>query len=298
MTFSIIRQKIDQKKFESFVLTVTPDLAQYILTHHNISNNRKISLNKARLYADCMNQGVWMIGDSLKFDIEGMLCDGQHRLKAVTIYGASVDFLVTVGYEPRSAQVLDRGKARSLPDVAALRGDDWIKPIHLSTFNSMFYTGKCDSRKSSLLSDDYRIQCLNDLKEGILFASQKLGGTRAIRCSAFRGVIARAYYADKFIERGLLLNFLLFFYGYDPKESPELFDQDFLTYSSAIIIRLREFYLANNWSRYGTLEGRGQLETKAFLVQNVLKNYLEQTNVRQLRLSEEILFPSKLIDSI
>ena len=40
------------------------------------------------------------------------------------------------------------------------------------------------------------------------------------------------------------------------------------------------------------------MATKAFLVQNALRNYIDQTNIKHLRLSEEIYFPSKLIDSI
>src|SRR5690606_39031073 len=67
--------------------------------------------------------GAWQItGEAIKFDTNGALADGQHRLSAVVESGASVDMLVVRGVAPEAQTVMDSGAKRTASDALTLVG--------------------------------------------------------------------------------------------------------------------------------------------------------------------------------
>lgn len=103
------------------IVTVTPETAAKWLGQNH--GNRNVRILKVKAYARDMRNGKWMTsGDSIKFDWNGRLIDGQHRLEAVIESGATVRILVARGLDPRVQDVLDVNVRRSNADALRFNG--------------------------------------------------------------------------------------------------------------------------------------------------------------------------------
>lgn len=103
------------------LVDVTPALAEKWLGQNH--GNRQLRAQKVESYARDMRNGNWMTsGDSLKFDWDGRLIDGQHRLEAVIESGTIIRVLVVKGLEPRVQDVLDTNAKRSNADALRFNG--------------------------------------------------------------------------------------------------------------------------------------------------------------------------------
>lgn len=101
--------------------TITPELAQQFLC--KTVRNRKITQGVVDFYVNQMRSGQWRLtGDSIKFSVDDVLMDGQHRLKAIIAYGKPIDIFVTEGLEPETFDVLDTGKSRTAGDLLSVFG--------------------------------------------------------------------------------------------------------------------------------------------------------------------------------
>ena len=106
--------------------TITPETAPEMLAHRD-EHQRNVRFYKVQIMAGLMKQGptVWMLnGDSIKFDKNGSLIDGQHRLEAVVLSGATIQSYVVRGLEPKSFSTLDAGIPRKLHDTFCTSGLD------------------------------------------------------------------------------------------------------------------------------------------------------------------------------
>lgn len=102
--------KIELKK-------ITPSYAKEVLENRNEENFRKLKVSAANLYQKDMEDGNWMFnGDSIRFDSNGNLIDGQTRLQAIRKSGISQDFVVITGLDPKCAKTIDIGFKRSVED--------------------------------------------------------------------------------------------------------------------------------------------------------------------------------------
>ena len=100
---------------------VTPATAERWLDRNK--GNRRLAKNTVVEYAAAMRRGEWMFnGETIKFDLEGNLLDGQHRLAAVTVYGKPVEFGVFRGLPRDAFKTIDTGKKRNAADIVGLRG--------------------------------------------------------------------------------------------------------------------------------------------------------------------------------
>jgi hypothetical protein len=298
-TLSSLDEMLINKAERSLRLTISPSDAKEILEHYHVKNNRNISSILVSRLANSMKRGEWGLSESIKFNINGELIDGQHRLTALIVSACSLIFIVQCGYSVEDMGNIDRGKGRGLVDVAVINGHNWFNKDFHSTFSNLFHP--LDIRKLAKMSDAQKINCVSQLKEGMEFAlknRQANGGK--IRCASFCAVIARAYYADKKIPKELLNNFMAYAHGYNPLSSPEFFAKEYLEYPPAIVLRLRDFYAAKEVTKYTTDRGRGGYEVKYFMVQYALNKFIKKEKVSSLRLRFEDgnLFPSKLIDSM
>jgi hypothetical protein len=126
------------------VLDITPTFARQLLeanqfyeagVNHAGRCNRKFNRQHAQDYADAMLRGEWVLAESIKFDVDQELTDGQHRLVAVILAGEIkpdivVPFLVTYDMPRESADHLDTGLKRTVPGQLQMRGE--IQTLHLS----------------------------------------------------------------------------------------------------------------------------------------------------------------------
>ena len=97
-------------------VVITPKVAERMLQHNN--NNRTLKSKTAAAYARDMENGLWRENDpnALIFSNEGELVDGQHRLKAVLISGATIPMNVTI-LAPNTKAIVDRQALRTARDV-------------------------------------------------------------------------------------------------------------------------------------------------------------------------------------
>ena len=96
-------------------MPVTPQLAkQWLATN---SDNRKPSPAwVGKLARDMRNGQFPNVGETIKFDTEGHLIDGQHRLMAVIESGKTVEFLIVEGIAREDRFKMDKNRRRSASD--------------------------------------------------------------------------------------------------------------------------------------------------------------------------------------
>jgi len=103
------------------IVDITPSVAASWLDK-NHKNRRKSTRHLAQSARD-MKSGNWQLtGDSIKFDKNGTLVDGQHRLAACVESDSAFKSLVVYGLETTTRNVIDTGKGRSNSDVLTMHG--------------------------------------------------------------------------------------------------------------------------------------------------------------------------------
>lgn len=79
--------------------------------------NRKCSEPVVAKYAKAILAGEWLMnGETIKFDDQERLLDGQHRLRAVIRANTAVEMCVVRGLPGKAFKTLDQGKARKASD--------------------------------------------------------------------------------------------------------------------------------------------------------------------------------------
>lgn len=108
---------------------ITPQTARVWLKHNN-DNYRKIREGYVLQLADSMRRGEWIItGDAIKFDRNGNLIDGQHRLLAVIESGVDIEAFVITQIENAAQEVMDSGRGRTLADRLRRRGEKYYSEL-------------------------------------------------------------------------------------------------------------------------------------------------------------------------
>jgi hypothetical protein len=104
-------------------LLITPIQAANMLTL-NLQNNRPINERVVAKYANEIKNGNWVTdnGESIKFDKNGMMVDGQHRLSAIIKSNVSVNMWVTYGVDSRAFMTIDVGASRSIGAILSISG--------------------------------------------------------------------------------------------------------------------------------------------------------------------------------
>lgn len=109
-----------EPRFE--IETITPEKAKEILEKSKGKNFRKKNVNDIKKLAREIKEGRWQLnGETIKFDEDGWLKDGQHRLHACI--EANAPFRTAVVYGIDSDLNVDAGKKRSIAEWLAFRGE-------------------------------------------------------------------------------------------------------------------------------------------------------------------------------
>ncbi|MCM0619818.1 hypothetical protein [Nocardioides bruguierae] len=113
--------------------TFAPEEAASILADRNLGNRNRSASVVAR-YARDMAAGNWQLnGDAIRFDVDGRLIDGQHRLQACVESGVPLTSFV-VWNLPREAQAtMDDGRKRTMANTLQFAGHD----VHAKTVSSI-----------------------------------------------------------------------------------------------------------------------------------------------------------------
>lgn len=120
MNTSAVRSSNDEPDVR--VELITPDRAREYLGCN--THNRNLRSAVVQSYAADMVAGDWLWnGESIKFDADGILVDGQHRLAAIVESDKAVRMLVIRDLGSRVQETVDGGVKRRFCDVLNLRGE-------------------------------------------------------------------------------------------------------------------------------------------------------------------------------
>lgn len=111
------------------VETITPEVAARWLSEHH-DDNRPSRKTHVTSLARAMRNGEWMLnGEAIVFDWNGMIRNGQHRLKACVECGLSFETVVVRGVDPAAFATMDGGAKRTVADHLAVMGKANAKPL-------------------------------------------------------------------------------------------------------------------------------------------------------------------------
>lgn len=135
--------------------------------------NRPLSEMLGDRYAEAMRRGEWCEnGESIKFNCDGRLADGQHRLYGVIKSGVTLPMMVVRGVPTEAFVTIDGGKRRSNGDHLAGAGEAHYNQLAsaLRWFNVI---ANRKSWKSMALTSKQLFQVLDKepkIRESVAFA--------------------------------------------------------------------------------------------------------------------------------
>lgn len=173
---------------------ITPQIAAEYLSH-NAPNNRRIKRAHVEMLARDMAAGEFKTThQGIAFDTDGTLIDGQHRLQAIMMAGATVRMMVTRGCEKSAVLSVDRGATRTVHDaMTIMMTDDSVRSSILRN-NSLL------SAMSSVLKANVNSKYRLSSNEAMLMYDAEPEIWKSIhnilkRCGRKRGPEMAAYYA-------------------------------------------------------------------------------------------------------
>jgi hypothetical protein len=88
------------------------------------AENRPVSLSYVKELADSIKHGDWELnGETIKFNSDGELIDGQHRLEAVVLADKPILSYVCRGLDSQSFDTIDIGRRRDMSSILAKHGE-------------------------------------------------------------------------------------------------------------------------------------------------------------------------------
>jgi len=110
--------------------TITPTIALEYL--ERMPKNRRLRQSRVDRLALDMGNGHWVPAASgpIRFNIDGELIDGQHRLWALAGTGMAIDFMVVRDVPKEGIYVIDTNRPRTLADALYMTGE--TREIYLS----------------------------------------------------------------------------------------------------------------------------------------------------------------------
>lgn len=100
---------------------VTPEKAKEYLAM--MGHNRPLIEDNLRAQVNLIESGQFMnTGESIKFDWDGKLIDGQHRLWAIIKTGKKQELLIVRDLDPAAFAHIDTGRVRKASDILGIEG--------------------------------------------------------------------------------------------------------------------------------------------------------------------------------
>ena len=184
--------KSERYEFTSNV-AITPAIAKEML--ETSPGNRKLSQAAVLAYAEAMRRGQWhQNGNVLKFDKEGRLRDGHHRLSAVILASRTVVMDVAIGIEESALYSIDCGRVRRLSDFLRMFGEGKNADLRAAYLNQsvQLMTGSIVPIRTI---DEYE-KWMVPFGVGVEWALRDLGGYRHMTNAPIAGALAFAHKTD------------------------------------------------------------------------------------------------------
>jgi len=243
--------------------TITPKEAEYILNTTN-ARNRNIRGNKVSEMVRDLHDGNWRFnGDAIRFDRDGNLLDGQHRLTACLESGIPIQTLVVKGLDSAVMSTIDTGTKRSAGDLFSLKGVAYPTQIAASCRTSMMSKNPYMTTQTYTNDEVWEFYTKNKTLGDFV---SRLHGCRACPAS----ILAPVAYASSIVSPDLTERFVsVWNEGYSERGDP------FMVVRNKIIDRALERTPYN-------------APTKLKLVFWSLKKSIDKCQVSQVRVPEKV----------
>ncbi|MGW0681793.1 hypothetical protein ACWD2L_00325 [Streptomyces sp. NPDC002754] len=176
---------------------ITPAMAAKWLAEAN-SHNRGTRPDRVEAYARDILAKTWLEnGDALRFDENGVLLDGQHRLAAIVEADKAIPMFVVTGLPPEAQETMDSGIRRTLSDVLQLRGEIDVHTLAAVVRRALTYTHYSGDRMHGFTRRDTftAAECLDFLnRHPELRSYTKHGKTIARSCFIPASAVGVAYW--------------------------------------------------------------------------------------------------------
>lgn len=157
VSYSYVTEK--QKDLTVSMVYITPEVAKHYLSYN--THNRKPSDRSIKFLTNQMEKGLFIEnGESIVFDKNMKLTDGQHRLMAIIKSGKSYHIPVVKGVAVKSMATYDTGKNRNAGDVLFLNGYKQSKKLSALIKIINKYVDK--GSKTALTSTTNRVETLTN----------------------------------------------------------------------------------------------------------------------------------------
>ena len=182
------------KNFEYKTILCTPEMATEMLTH-NI-RNRSINKSDVKRIAERIQSGQWEFdGSPIKFNSDGILVDGHHRLAAIVKAGIPVELAVVYGVD---SQWTDTGRKRSSRDSIFINYPDldWVDTNATSSLeflNQFCPELQCAEHPEKAAFFRQHAEKLRDILPKLC---KTRGVTGSMRCAGFRAAFMVAAMDD------------------------------------------------------------------------------------------------------
>jgi len=171
-------------------MLITPEQAKEWLDKKN-TRNRILSMDRAAMYAADMINGDWQkTHQGIAFYDDGVLADGQTRLKAIVIANKPITMMVSFGLEQHAAIGIDAHRMRTTANQIEIHGGaTWLGKNEISTARLMLQI----AGKPNNISATQLVEYCNSKKPIIEFSTNNMRtNSRHLATASIKAAIASA----------------------------------------------------------------------------------------------------------
>jgi hypothetical protein len=187
------------------IIKVTPGIAKNWLNRN--PNNRSINEKTVREYTADMLHGRWKYnGEAVKFDVDGHLIDGQHRLNAIVMSNTAQDMLVVRGLDPQVFDSIDIGRMRSTANVMEVKKIPHFNRAASALAVVVMYDKGVGSRVRDRIKPNQSLEWLDRYPE-LPEAIDEIGTARPLLLG--RSLFDGLYYIFRRLDKPLAMEYML-----------------------------------------------------------------------------------------
>lgn len=175
---------------QTLTVAVTPAQAKEWLDSKN-TRNRTMSDKLSRVYAADMLNGDWkQTHQGIAFYEDGVLADGQTRLKAITIANITLMMPVTFGLPCDVSEGIDIHRKRTTANQLSISGNGWIGKNEVAVIQQIHLLGGIKTAQSIHAIRRFA----ESIEAAILFTKAHTSNTiRHITTAPFKAAVALAF---------------------------------------------------------------------------------------------------------
>lgn len=255
-------------------MQVTPQQAKEWLRQGN-EKNRNIRQHLVVRYADDMRSGAWhLTHQGIAFYTDGTLADGQHRLAAVILSGATIPFVITRNVPKESGLAIDMHAPRKVHDALLIGGaPKWLDKTVVSIVRVLLNDMETYQRSPSVDQiNSYAIKWEDVLSDS---AALLRGHKRFITTAPVGACYACAIYGGE--DLSAVIRFAEVMRSGESNGPHE-----------NAAIRLREHLMKRQGASW---QGAGERTRTIKRVQRAISAFCEHKPLSQLKEPEELIYP-------